>query len=174
MLPSGLFYSLKKERVNEINFIPLPTYSAYIYFILTFGQFLCHVLESKDVKRQNPCFQEVYSRIEGSEITPVIVCEELTPNLAFSQGALVVKNLGWEDALQGGHGNPLQYSCLENPMGRGVWRVTVHGLTKSQTQLRRLRMHIISSDAMGSSVCNLVGLLLTALGLLGLPWWLRW
>ena len=56
MLPSGLFYSLKKERVNEINFIPLPTYSAYIYFILTFGQFLCHVLESKDVKRQNPCF----------------------------------------------------------------------------------------------------------------------
>ena len=39
MFPSGLFYSLKKERVNEINFIPLPTYSAYIYFILTFVSF---------------------------------------------------------------------------------------------------------------------------------------
>ena len=26
----------------------------------------------------------------------------------------------------GGHGNPLQYSCLENPMGRGAWRATVH------------------------------------------------
>ena len=29
--------------------------------------------------------------------------------------------------------NPLQYSCLENPMDRGVWRATVHGLTKSWT-----------------------------------------
>ena len=27
----------------------------------------------------------------------------------------------------------LQYSCLENPMGRGAWRATVHGVTKSQT-----------------------------------------
>jgi len=32
-----------------------------------------------------------------------------------------------------GHGNPLQYSCLENPMDRGAWQVTVHGVTKSQT-----------------------------------------
>ena len=34
-----------------------------------------------------------------------------------------------------GNGNPLQYSCLENPMDRGAWRVTVHGVTKSQTRL---------------------------------------
>ena len=34
-----------------------------------------------------------------------------------------------------GNGNPLQYSCLENPMGRGAWRATVLGVTKSQTQL---------------------------------------
>ena len=34
-----------------------------------------------------------------------------------------------------GHGNPLQYSCLENPMDRGAWQVTVHGVTKSQTWL---------------------------------------
>ena len=33
----------------------------------------------------------------------------------------------------GGHGNPLQYSHLENPMDRGVWRVTVHSVTKSWT-----------------------------------------
>ena len=31
----------------------------------------------------------------------------------------------------GGHGNPLQCSCLENPMDRGAWRATVHGVTKS-------------------------------------------
>ena len=36
----------------------------------------------------------------------------------------------------GGHGNPLQYSCLENPMERGAWLATVHRVTKSQTQLK--------------------------------------
>ena len=35
----------------------------------------------------------------------------------------------------GGNGNPLQYSCLENPMDRGTWQATVHGVTKSQTGL---------------------------------------
>ena len=34
----------------------------------------------------------------------------------------------------GVHGNPLQYSCLENPMDREVWRATVHEVAKSQTQ----------------------------------------
>ena len=31
----------------------------------------------------------------------------------------------------GGHGNPLQYSCLENPMDRGAWWATAHGVTES-------------------------------------------
>ena len=31
----------------------------------------------------------------------------------------------------GGHGYPLQYSCIENPMDRGAWRATVHGITES-------------------------------------------
>ena len=39
-------------------------------------------------------------------------------------------------SLGGGHGNPLQYSCLENPMDRGAWWVTVHGVTKIQTRLK--------------------------------------
>ena len=34
-----------------------------------------------------------------------------------------------------GNGNPLLYSCLENPMDRGAWWATVHGITKSRTQL---------------------------------------
>ena len=33
-----------------------------------------------------------------------------------------------------GNGNPLQYTCLENPMDRGACRATIHGVTKSQTQ----------------------------------------
>ena len=35
-----------------------------------------------------------------------------------------------------GHGNPLHYSCLENPMERGACQATVHGVAKSQTQLK--------------------------------------
>ena len=38
----------------------------------------------------------------------------------------------------GGNGNPLQYSCLENPMNRGAWRSIVRGVTKSWTQLKQL------------------------------------
>ena len=41
----------------------------------------------------------------------------------------------------GGHGNPLQYSCLENPMDRGARLATVHRDTQSQTQLKRLSKH---------------------------------
>ena len=37
---------------------------------------------------------------------------------------------------RGGHGNPLQYSCLENPMARGAWWATVHRVVKSQTFLK--------------------------------------
>ena len=35
----------------------------------------------------------------------------------------------------------LQYSCLENPMGRGAWWATVHGVVKSQARLKQLSMH---------------------------------
>ena len=61
-----------------------------------------------------------------------------------SQVALVVKNLSanardirdagsiprWGRSPEGGLGNPLQYSCLENFMDRGAWQATVHGITK--------------------------------------------
>ena len=40
-----------------------------------------------------------------------------------------------------GNGYPLQYSCLENPKDREAWQATVHRVTKSQTQLKRLSMH---------------------------------
>ena len=69
-----------------------------------------------------------------------------------SQLALVVKNppanagdlrdMGWILGLGRspgeGNSNPLQYSCLENPMDRGAWWDTVHGVTKSWTRLKQL------------------------------------
>ena len=47
---------------------------------------------------------------------------------------------GWGRSPGGGHGNPLQYSCLENPMDRGAWWATVHRVAKSWTQLKPLKV----------------------------------
>ena len=46
-----------------------------------------------------------------------------------------VPSLGLEDSPGEGHGNPLQYSRLENPMDRGTWQATIHGVAKSQARL---------------------------------------
>ena len=68
---------------------------------------------------------------------------------AASQVALVVNNPpanagdirdlnlipGLGRSLRGGHGNPLQHSCLENPLDRGAWWATVHRVAKSWTRL---------------------------------------
>ena len=40
---------------------------------------------------------------------------------------------GWERSPGGGNGNPLLYSCLENPMDKGAWRASVHGIAESDT-----------------------------------------
>ena len=45
---------------------------------------------------------------------------------------------GLEGSPGGGRGNPLQYSCLENPTDRGAWWATVHGIAKSRTLLKQL------------------------------------
>ena len=69
--------------------------------------------------------------------------------------ALVVKNLpasagdvreagsvpGWGRSPGGGNGNPLLYSCLENPMDRKAWWAAVHTVTTSWTQLKRPSTH---------------------------------
>ena len=59
-----------------------------------------------------------------------------------SDGKESACNAGDPDLIPGsgrypgeGNGNPLHYSCLENSMDRGAWRATVHGVTKSRTQL---------------------------------------
>ena len=76
-----------------------------------------------------------------------------------SQVALVVKNPpaktgdiraagsipGLERSPEEGNGNPLQNSCLENPMNRGAWRATVYGVAKSRTRLKQLSTHTLIS-----------------------------
>ena len=61
------------------------------------------------------------------------------------QRRLDIRNMGpipgLERSLGGGHGNPLQYSCLENALDRGVWQAAVHRFKQSWTQLKQLSMH---------------------------------
>ena len=71
---------------------------------------------------------------------------ELTYPFGFPRGSVVKNppaNSGDEGLIPGpgrapgkGNGNPLQYSFLENPMARGAWWATVHGVAKSRTRLK--------------------------------------
>ena len=56
----------------------------------------------------------------------------MVENLPAMQKTLV-QPLGQEDSPGEGNGNPLQYSCLENPMDRGAWWAAVEGVTQNQT-----------------------------------------
>ena len=59
-----------------------------------------------------------------------------------------VKDAG---SIPGGeNGNPLQYSCLENPMDRGVWHDTVYRVAENQTQMKRLSTF---KDIIHISIC---------------------
>ena len=49
----------------------------------------------------------------------------------------------WVQSPGGGNGNPLQYSCLGNPMDRGAWRARVHGVAKELDTTERLNNNVI-------------------------------
>ena len=58
---------------------------------------------------------------------------------------------GWERSPRGGPGNPLQYSCLENPMDRGAWWPTVHGVTDSDTT--EVTEHALTGNINTEGIC---------------------
>ena len=83
----------------------------------------------------------------------VSVCVHTLPQIALDSTHLPINARDIRDVGSipgsgrspgGGHVNPLQYSCLGNPMDRGTWRATIHGITKSQTQLKWLSTHAYS------------------------------
>ena len=70
--------------------------------------------------------------------------KESTCNAGDTKDSCSVPGLG---RFPGGeHGNPLQYSYLENPMDNGAWPATVHRVTRSQTWVKRLSTHVPSSN----------------------------
>ena len=60
-----------------------------------------------------------------------------------------IRSLGLGRSPGEGDGNPLQYSCLENPMDRGAWKATVHGVAKSWTRLRDSPFHYYIYNVQG-------------------------
>ena len=74
-----------------------------------------------------------------SDTTESLSWTELIQWLRSKESACRAEDLGsvpWLGRFPGGgHGNPLQYSCLENSMDRGAWQTTVHGVEKSRTWL---------------------------------------
>ena len=58
---------------------------------------------------------------------------------------------GWGRSPREGNGNPLQYSCLENPMDRGAWQAMVHRVANSWTQLKQLSTHVRRALSNGRS-----------------------
>ena len=60
--------------------------------------------------------------------------KEATCNVGATRDVGLIPGTGRSPG--GGHDNPVQYSCLENPMDKGAWQATVHGVTQSQTWLK--------------------------------------
>ena len=73
-------------------------------------------------------------RIQGTRASQVALVVRNLPAIAEDVGSIP----GPGRSPGGGHDNPLQCSCLENPMDRGVWQATVHRVTRSQTWLKWL------------------------------------
>ena len=65
------------------------------------------------------------------ELQMSLVVKNMPANAVDLRNAGSILGLGRSPG--GGHGNLLQYSCMENPMDRGAWRATVHGVAKSRT-----------------------------------------
>ena len=102
---------------------------------------------SSPVLHNRSCLSTLESSDEHSQCSEIFIVPLLVP-ACFPSGSVVKHppaNTGDAGSIpglgrppEGGHGNPLQCSYLENPMDRGAWWATVHGVAKSRTWLKRL------------------------------------
>ena len=83
-------------------------------------------------------------------IQVVIVVKNLSASAGDVRDMSLIPGLGRSSGE--GHGNPLQYSCLENPVDRGAWQATVHRVEKSRAQLKQLSMHAHTHAGMWTRV----------------------
>ena len=143
-------YSILKRSV-QLFFIPQISITIFVFFFLAvlFGmQDLSPLTRDQTC---TPCIGSAEFNHWTTRKSPQIIIEHLLHSSHCSgfkgfPGGSAVKNppadTGNMDLIPGsgrstgtGNGNPPQYSCLENPMDRGAWRATVHGVAKYRTQL---------------------------------------
>ena len=89
------------------------------------------------IQNENKFLKNVYFPfLQRVTISEGVRCLNPTRKLDFPEGSDskdVCGIPGWGRSLGKGNGNPLQYSCLENPMDRGAWWATVHRVAKGRS-----------------------------------------
>ena len=119
--------------------------------LMLFGIF-CVCLPTKSVGKWFGRLQKLLAAAAKSRQSCPTLCDptDSSPPGSAIHRILQAWTLGWvaisfsikeEEGKEKENGNPLQYSCLENPMDRGAWWATVHGVTKSQTGLSNFTVH---------------------------------
>ena len=122
--------SLFHEDVHHTHMAYLPSYRAHVRQRCNTGTLPCNAMISTQVSSLWGC--------PGGTSGKEPACQrKRRKRCGFHPGS--------GRSLGGGHGNPLQYSCLENPMDRGAWKVLDRRVIQSQTQLKWLSTHAIST-----------------------------
>ena len=108
----------------------------YSHLFQNFPQFLViHTAKGFGIvsKAEIDVFLELSSFFHEIPWAPQVALAVKNPPASAGEVRDVGSIPGSGRSLGGGHGDPLQYSCLENSMDRGAWQTIVHGITKSDT-----------------------------------------
>ena len=140
------------QRQNKIDFISRPQWNqedkvrgnvSETSFIQSHDELLTHLKTPWTTfkkNKKNPACVYVYRSIKKKHKLRLLN-EIMVPRWLNIKNHLQYRRHGFNStpgsgrSPGGGHGNPLQYSCLKNPMDRGAWQATVHGVSKSWTRL---------------------------------------
>ena len=127
--PWGLFWrAIRKTRLQLISYMPSLNLRPLICKME-----IIHYFWHRTVERIK--WDKVYNGFPGSLEVKASACNAGDPGL--------IPGLGRSPGE--GNRNPLQDSCLENPMDRGAWWATVHGVAKSRTRLSNFTFHVYNN-----------------------------
>ena len=144
-LPGSSIHGIFQARVLEWGAI---AFSYLQYFKDKWKKLALCLTETRKEISKHSVFKKIMPKTHSTSILHIFCNISISSNLlsfflSFPSGsdgkefAYNARDLGSIPGLAryagGGHGYPLQYSCLLNPMDRGAWRATVHGVQKSQT-----------------------------------------
>ena len=111
-----------------------PLFSLSFYYLAIHKKFFISSLSNS--------LPFTYWHFTGFSFSKSVLCVYVCMHRGGSEGKAAACNVGDLGSIPGsgrspgeGNGNPLQYSCLENPMDRGAWRAAVRGVAKTQTRL---------------------------------------